>query len=89
MKTQLGLVVWFALAVALWVSSYVWPLVGHVLVPVGAVGVAFTALFIGEGVIRDVHGTIRMRLYERRMDREWAAFLAQRTPSEGEEATRE
>lgn len=78
MKVQLGLVVWFALAIALVVLSHVWPPARYVLVSVGAISVAFTGLFVGWGVIQDVRSTVRMRRYEQRMDREREEFLAQR-----------
>ncbi|QFY09601.1 hypothetical protein GBF35_25735 [Nonomuraea phyllanthi] len=72
MRERLIVASWSALAVTLWVMAYVWPLVAYVLIPFGAVAMAFVVLFLGEGVIREVRGTIRMRLYERRRA-EWLA----------------
>ncbi|MEV4749020.1 hypothetical protein AB0K21_21800 [Streptosporangium sp. NPDC049248] len=77
MKTPLALVVWAALTTALLVLS-TWPPLLYILVVVGAVCGAFVALVAVESVFQNVRGTLRMHLYERRQDRERAAFLAQR-----------
>lgn len=75
MRELLALTWWFALTVTLWFMAYAWPLVGHALVLLGAIGMAFVVLFLGEGVIQEVRGTIRSRRYERQR----AEWLAQRT----------
>jgi hypothetical protein len=63
--------------------AYQWPVVGHVLIPIGAIVMAFVALFLSEGVVQEVRSTIRMRRYERDLARQRASFLAQRKRWEG------
>ncbi|GGO63081.1 hypothetical protein GCM10012289_09170 [Nonomuraea cavernae] len=68
------LAAWVAITVLVWIMAYVWPLLGHLLVPLGATSMAFAVLVVGEGVAQEVRLTIRMRRYERQRE----AFLAHR-----------
>ncbi|MEV0149723.1 MULTISPECIES: hypothetical protein [unclassified Nonomuraea] len=79
MREILAVTSWFALTVTLWITAYVWPLFGHVLVPLGAIGMAFVVLLLGEVVVHEVRGVVRARRYERQQ----AEWLARRKRREG------
>ncbi|GAA1768341.1 hypothetical protein [Nonomuraea bangladeshensis] len=66
MREFLAIGSWAVLAVALWVLAYVWPLIGHIVIPAGAIVWAFAALWIGGGVVQEARSSLRMRRYERR-----------------------
>ncbi|MDP9843307.1 hypothetical protein [Streptosporangium lutulentum] len=74
MKTNLVLVVWLALAAALIALSSVWSPLRYTLITIGAISMALTALFVGEGIAQDVRRAVRKRRNERRIEREWARF---------------
>ncbi|MEQ4726250.1 hypothetical protein [Nonomuraea sp. B19D2] len=78
MRQLLAVASRLALTVALSVMAYAWPLLGHVLAPIGAVVMASVVVYLGEGVVQEVRGVIRMRRYERRR----AAWLARRKRQE-------
>lgn len=80
MRDLLAVGSWVALAVAMWVMAYVWPPLGHVLVPIGAIVTSCTVLFLGAGIAQEVRGASRMRQYERQR----AEWLARRKRGSGE-----
>ena len=81
MRPVLVLALWAALTVAAWVAAYAWSLLGHLLIPIGAVVMASAVMFVAEGVVQE----IRLARLARRYERQRQAFLTNRDRSERED----
>ncbi|PRX66151.1 hypothetical protein B0I32_106287 [Nonomuraea fuscirosea] len=74
MRPLAVLVVWAALTAALSALAFAWAPVGYVLIPIGAIGVAFVVMVVVDGFAEE----LQRRRAVQRWQRQRAEFLAHR-----------